>query len=68
MSERMAGIVPEHAAAPGMRNNGIARDFAAELLAKHEAGEWVDPVRVQAAKSMLRAEAPEPQREPECQT
>jgi len=52
----MVGIVPEDVAPPGMRNNGIAREFAAELLAKHEAGEWVDPVRLQAARFVLRAE------------
>lgn len=45
--------VPDHLLPPGMRNGGIARDFAAELVAKHEAGEWVDSERLAVARRML---------------
>ena len=55
---------PEHTLPPGMRNGGIARDFARELIAKHEAGQFVDPLRLTAARTLLRKTAtPTPQPE-----
>jgi hypothetical protein len=56
--------IPEHLWPPGMRNGGIARDFARELIAKHEAGQFVDPLRLTAARTLLRkTAAPTPQPE-----
>lgn len=46
--------IPAHLWPPAMRNGGIVREFAAELIAKDAAGEWVDPVRLDAARSILR--------------
>ena len=46
--------IPDSLLPPGMRNGGIARDFAAELVAQHDAGQWVDPVRLDAARKVLR--------------
>jgi hypothetical protein len=45
--------IADHLLPPAMRNGGIARGFAAELVAKHEAGENVDAERLSAAKRLL---------------
>ena len=45
--------IPDHLLPPAMRNGGIARGFAADLVAKHEAGENVDAERLSAARRVL---------------
>lgn len=47
-------LVHEDKLPPGMRNNGVVRDFAAEIVAMAERGEWVDPVRLSAAQAILQ--------------
>ena len=37
-----------------MRNGGVALGFARELIAKAEAGEWVAPDRLAAARSLVK--------------
>lgn len=46
--------IPDHLLPPAMRDGGIARGFAAELIAKAEAGEWVAPDRLAAAHAVVK--------------
>jgi hypothetical protein len=49
--------IPDSLLPPGMRDGGIARDFATELVAQHDAGQFVDPVRLNAARAVLAKHA-----------
>ena len=60
MTEPMVGIVPERLAPVGMRGNGIALDFARQLIADAEAGRHVAQDRLDAAQSLLRRSGPAP--------
>jgi len=46
--------IPDALLPPAMRNGGVALGFARELIAKAEGGEWVDPDRLAAARSMVK--------------
>lgn len=49
--------IPQHLWPEAMRNGGIARDYARELIAKDEAGGYVSPAQLDLAKSILRKHA-----------
>jgi len=46
--------IPDALLPPAMRNGGVALGFARELIAKAEAGEWVAPDRLAAARSLVK--------------
>lgn len=46
--------IPDNLLPPAMRNGGVELGFARELIAKAEGGEWVDPDRLAAARSMVK--------------
>jgi len=46
--------IPQHLWPPAMRDGGIARDFARELIAKDAAGGYVSPAQLDLAKALLR--------------
>ncbi len=52
--------IPDNLLPPGMRGDGIAREFAAELIARADAGEWVAPDRLDAAHSLVKRGARRP--------
>lgn len=46
--------IPDALLPPAMRNGGVALGFACELIAKAEAGEWIAPDRLAAARSLVK--------------
>lgn len=49
--------IPQHLWPEGMRDGGIERDYARELIAKDQAGGYVSPAQLDLAKSILRKHA-----------